>query len=71
MARAGSRRREFVVRAALGASRDRLLRQVVTEGALLSGAGGVLGMWLASAAVRTLIRAYPTSVPRTSELTID
>jgi predicted permease len=71
MARASSRRREFVVRAALGASRGRLLRQVVTEGALMSGAGGILGLWLASAGVRALIRAYPTSVPRTSELAID
>src|SRR5215468_2745215 len=66
MARASSRRREFVVRAALGASRGRLLQQVVTEGALMSGAGAVLGLWLASAGVRALIRAYPTSVPRTS-----
>src|SRR6266511_2037342 len=64
MARASSRRREFVVRAALGASRGRLLRQAVTEGALMSGAGGILGLWLASAGVRALIRAYPTSVPR-------
>src|SRR5499426_4152977 len=71
MARAGSRRREFVLRAALGASRGRLLRQSVTEGAVMSGAGGILGLWLASAGVRALIRAYPTSVPRTSELTID
>jgi predicted permease len=71
MARASSRRRELVVRAALGASRGRLLRQAVTEGALISGAGGILGLWLASAGVRALISAYPTSVPRTSELTID
>jgi predicted permease len=70
MARASSRRREFVVRAALGASRGRLLRQAVTEGALMSGAGGILGLWLAGAGVRALIRAYPTGVPRTSELTI-
>ncbi len=71
MARAGSRRREFVLRAALGASRGRLLRQSVTEGAVLAGAGGILSLWLASAGVRALIRAYPTIVPRTSELTID
>jgi predicted permease len=71
MARAGSRRREFVLRAALGASRGRLLRQSVTEGAVMSGAGAILGLWLASAGVRALIRAYPTSIPRTSELTID
>jgi putative ABC transport system permease protein len=71
MARASSRRREFVVRAALGASRRRLLRQAVTEGALMSGVGAILGLWLASAGVRALIRSYPTSLPRTSELTID
>lgn len=71
MARAGSRRREFVLRAALGASRGRLLRQAITEGAVMSGVGGILGLWLASAGVRALIRAYPTIVPRTSELTID
>src|SRR5215475_4029599 len=71
MARASSRRREFVIRAALGASRGRLLRQAVTEGALMSGAGAILGLWLASAGVRVLIRAYSTSIPRTSELTID
>src|SRR5438094_934370 len=71
MARAGSRRREFVLRAALGASRGRLLRQAVTESAVMSGAGGILGLWLAGAGVRALIRAYPTSIPRTSELTID
>ncbi len=71
MARAGSRRPEFVLRAALGASRGRLLRQSITEGAVLAGAGGILGIWLASAAIRAMIRAYPTIVPRTSELTID
>ncbi len=70
-ARAGSRRREFVLRAALGASRGRLLRQSVTEGAMLAGAGGLLGLWLASAGLRALIRAYPTSIPRMSELAID
>jgi predicted permease len=71
MARAGSRRREFVLRAALGASRGRLLRQSITEGALMSGTGAMLGLWLASAGVRALIRAYPDSIPRASELTID
>jgi predicted permease len=71
MARAGARRREFVLRAALGAGRGRLLRQSVTEGAVLAGAGGILGLLLAGAGVRALIRAYPTIVPRTSELTID
>ena len=71
MARAGSRSREFVLRTVLGASRGRLLRQSVTEGAVVSLAGGVLGLCLTSAGVRALIRASPTSIPRTSDLTID
>ena len=54
-----------------GASRGRLLRQAVTEGVVPSGAGGILGLWLAGAGVRALIRAYPASIPRTNELTID
>ena len=68
MARAESRRREFAVRTALGASRGRLLRQAMTEGVLLSVGGGVLGLWLARAGVQALVLAYPTSLPRTSEV---
>ena len=71
MARVGSRRREFVLRTALGAGRGRLLRQALTESAMLSGAGGLLGLWLAGAGVRALIRAYPAGIPRTSGLTLD
>ncbi len=68
MARAGSRKREFVLRAALGASRFRLIRQSVTESVVMSGAGGLLGVWLASVGVRALVRAYPGSLPRTDGL---
>src|SRR3954464_4816985 len=71
MARAESRRREFAVRAALGASRSRLLRQSMSEAVMLCVAGGMLGLWLAGVAVHALIRAYPTSVPRMSEIGID
>ena len=71
LARAESRRREFAVRAALGASRTRLLRQTITEGVMLCVAGGMLGLWVARFAVQALIRAYPTSVPRMSEIAID
>jgi len=71
VARAESRRREFAVRTALGASRGRLLRQTMTEGVLLSVTGGALGLWLAHAAVRALISAYPASLPRTAEVAID
>ena len=71
MARAESRRREFAVRAALGASRSRLLRQTVTEGLIVSIAGGALGVWLARTGVRTLVLAYPESLPRTSDVLLD
>jgi len=71
MARGESRRREFAVRAALGASRSRLLRQTMTEGVMLCVAGGMLGLWLARVAVQALIRIDPTSLPRTREIGID
>jgi putative ABC transport system permease protein len=71
MARAESRRREFAVRAALGASRARLLRQTVTEGVLLSAAGGLIGVWLAYFCVRVVVLAYPGSLPRTNAVAID
>ena len=71
LARAETRHREFAVRTALGAGRGRLLRQFMTEGVLLSILGGVLGLVLARAGVQALIRLYPSSLPRTSEVTVD
>src|SRR5262249_8850934 len=71
LARAETRHREFAVRAALGASRARLLQQSIIEGVLLSIAGGGLGLLLAHSAVQALIRVYPTSLPRTTEVTVD
>jgi predicted permease len=71
LARAETRNREFAVRTALGASRGRLLRQFMTEGVLLSIVGGVLGLLLARLGVQALIQLYPTSLPRTSEVTVD
>ncbi len=71
LARAEHRHREFAVRTALGAGRGRLLRQFMTEGVLLSIVGGLLGLVLARAGVQALIRVYPTSLPRTTEVTVD
>jgi putative ABC transport system permease protein len=71
LARAESRHREFAVRTALGATRWRLLRQFMTEGVMLSLVGGVLGVVLARVGMRALLSAYPASLPRTSEVTVD
>src|SRR5262245_47688768 len=71
LARNETRRNEFAVRRALGASRGRLLRQFMTEGAVLSIAGGIVGIGLASAAVQSLLTEYPTSLPRASEVSIN
>lgn len=71
LARAETRHREFAVRTALGAARSRLVRQFMTEGVLLSLAGGALGLVLARTGVQALIRLYPTSLPRTTEVTVD
>lgn len=71
LARAETRHREFAVRTALGAGRGRLVRQFMTEGVLLSIVGGVLGLVLARVGVQALIRLYPTSLPRTAEVTVD
>jgi predicted permease len=71
MARAETRRREFAVRAALGAGRARLLRQAITESVILAAAGGLLGLGLAQAGVQAFVRAYPTAIPRTRDVVID
>ena len=70
LARAETRRREFAVRAALGAGRARLLRQAMTEGVLLSFAGGLIGLRLAREGVRAWVHAFPTSVPRMDDVVV-
>ncbi len=71
LARAETRRRELAVLTALGAGRARLLGKFLTESLMLSLAGGALGVVLARLGVQALVRAYPTSLPRTSEVAID
>jgi predicted permease len=71
LARAESRHKEFAVRAALGAGRGRLLRQFMVEGCVLSCIGAALGLGVAIGGVRALIAAYPDSLPRSAEVTLD
>ncbi len=71
LARAATRAREFAVRAALGAGRNRLLRQLLTESTLLSMLGGVLGVLLAWAALRSIRTATTLDLPRSSEIHLD
>jgi predicted permease len=63
MARGEVRERELAVRAALGASRGRLIQQTLTEAALLSLAGAVAGMALAEGLLRTFVALAPTGIP--------
>jgi len=63
LARAVSREREIAVRAALGAGRERLVRQLVTESLVLAAMGGVVGLLVAVAAVPALTRLVPDSLP--------
>jgi putative ABC transport system permease protein len=69
--RGTTRARELAVRAALGASRGRLARQLLGEAALLGVAGGALGLVIASVLVDALLLAAPTTLPRATEVTID
>jgi predicted permease len=71
LSRAESRRREFAVRAALGATIGRLLRQSIAEGCLLSTIGSVVGLGVANAGLRALVAAFPESLPRSGNIQLD
>ena len=71
LARAEARRREFSIRLALGAGRNRLLRQFLAEGMILVVLGAAAGIGLAKLGLRLAMAAAPDSIPRTSEIGID
>jgi putative ABC transport system permease protein len=71
LARGTERRGEFAVRAALGASRRRVLRHLVTESLLLSLVGGVCGVGVAYGGVRALIALSPPGLPRLDAIALD
>ncbi len=71
LARSMGRTQEFAVRTALGASRERVLRQLLTESALLAGLGGGLGVLLAFWGTRAVLHALPATLPRAEEISLD
>ncbi len=71
LARATARAHELGIRTALGAERGRIIRQLLTESLMLSCAGGALGVALAYAAVRLLIRLNPGNIPRFDAAAVD
>ncbi len=71
IARGFSRRGEFAIRLALGAGRQRIVRQLLTESLLLSVIGGVLGLAIAAAGVRILLALSPPALPRLSAIGIN
>ncbi len=71
LARAAGRVHEMGVRTALGAERVRLVRQMLTEALLLAVGGGVLGVLIAYAALRLVLRFNPGDIPRLEETSLD
>ena len=71
VARTATRRREFAVRAALGAGRARIARQLVAENLLLGAVGTGLGIVVSMAATRAMLSLVPGSLPRADDVTVD
>jgi predicted lysophospholipase L1 biosynthesis ABC-type transport system permease subunit len=71
LAHGARRRNEFAMRAALGAGRMRMIRQLLAESLLLAGIGATLGMVVAEIGVRALVALSPPGLPRVGAIRID
>src|ERR1043166_2964423 len=71
LARATARRKEMAIRAAMGAGRWRIARQLLTESLLLAFVGGGLGLVIARLAIKFILYISPTAIPRSREITLD
>jgi putative ABC transport system permease protein len=71
LARATKRSKEIAIRAALGADRGRVIRQLLTESILLALVGGLLGLAISALGIRALLRLGPENVPRLAQVGLD
>ena len=71
LARSEARRHELAVRSALGADRFRLVRQLLTEAAVLAAGGALLGLGVAAGILRAVAALAPSSLPRMDEASLD
>jgi len=71
LVRSTARAQEFAVRSSMGAGRGRLVRQLLTESAVLAALGGALGVLLALGTTRVFLRLAPQDIPRLAEIGID